>query len=102
MRRRFGEHRESIFAVEFPLAAELVIILGVADIAGVEGVGGDAVSADGGVSIQADAVEFDDERVAGHGTFNVKRAGFGIAAVGAAGVPGITAAGGDSAGRRRV
>src|SRR5438552_3587598 len=42
MRRRFGEHRESTFAVEFPLAAELVIILGVADIAGVEGVGGHA------------------------------------------------------------
>src|SRR5213083_1932575 len=88
-----GQHSESVFAVELPLAAELVVVLGIANVAGVERVGSDAAAAARRVAIQPDAVEFDGYGVARHGAFDVERAGLGIASVRAALVFRVAAAG---------
>ena len=75
-----GEHRDAGLAVELPFAVELVVELGVAVIAGLDGAGHDAVAAAGGVAVQPDAQELDRERVAGHRAFHVERARLRIAA----------------------
>ena len=77
---------------------------GFAVVAGLDGEVGreggldDGIVAAGVVAVEAEAVEMDDEGVAGHGSLNVEGAGFGVASGGAADAVFVYAAGVDGCG----
>ncbi len=79
----FGGRGGSVGEVEVPVDV-LADVLHLDGEVAVEGALNDVVVGDGGVAVEAEAVDVDDEDVAGHGGLDVEGAGLGVAAGGAA------------------
>src|SRR5689334_7467081 len=84
---------DSLFAIENPGCIKFVIVFRPAYIPGSQRRGGNLVSRTCSIPVQANALQFHDQRVAGQSTFDVKGAGFGIASERTANAFGIYSAG---------
>src|SRR5215468_3276781 len=74
-----GASGETAFAIELPLAIELVVELCVAEISRAQSGGHDPITRSRRIAIQSNAIELDGERIAGHRALYVERSRFGIA-----------------------
>ena len=79
-----GEGREAALEIEFPIRVIAFDGLALNEITGIDGAIHDEWAADGGIAVEADAVEADDERIPRNSAFYIKRSGQGISARGSA------------------